>query len=279
MLTYPLLNADLPLLNADLSLFNANYYFILLLYLCRLMKILKKIWAVWYVLIFLVVFFTLIFPFQLLFLQRKKWYRYANFMNRIWAFIVCPLVGHWIFVKNRKHFHMAKRPFLIVANHSSYIDIPILMWTLPFDARYIGKAELGKVPLFGYMFRKLHIPVNRSSKTDSYRAFKKASECLEQGTSVVIFPEGTIPETPHKLGDFKDGAFTLAVRYKIPVLPVSIKNSRYAFEDPTVFRAMPKKITVFIHEPILITNQTEQELKSEIYQLLSQTVFEYERKT
>lgn len=250
-----------------------------LLYLCRLMKILKKLWAIWYVFIFLLVFFTLIFPFQVLFIQIKKWQAYANYMNRIWAFIVCPLAGHWIFIKKRKNFKVVKQPFLVVANHSSYIDIPVLMWTLPFDARYIGKAELAKVPAFGYMFRKLHIPVNRSSKIDSYRAFKKASEFLQKGKSVVIFPEGTIPDNPHQLGEFKNGVFALAIQHKVPVLPVSIIGTRYAFEDPTVFRAMPKKITVLIHEPVLITTQTENELKTYIYQLLSTTVFGNERKT
>jgi 1-acyl-sn-glycerol-3-phosphate acyltransferase len=242
------------------------------------MKLLKKLWAVWYVFIFLFVFFTLIFPFQALFIQRKKWHGYANYMNSIWAFIVCPLAGHWIFVKNRKNFKKSKRPFLVVANHSSYIDIPILMWSLPFDARYIGKAELRKIPAFGYMFRKLHIPVNRSSKIDSYRAFKKASEFLENGKSVVIFPEGTIPDSPDQLGEFKNGVFALAIQHKVPILPLSIIGSRCAFEDPTIFRAMPKKVTVIVHEPVIITNQTEQELKSEIYQLLSNTVFGYERK-
>jgi len=242
------------------------------------MKFLKKLWAIWYVFIFLLVFFTLIFPFQAIFIQRKKWQPYANFMNRIWAFIVCPLVGHWIFVRQRKNFRKCSYPVLLVANHSSYIDIPILMWTLPFDARYIGKAELGKIPAFGYMFRKLHIPVNRSSKIDSYRAFKKASEFLEQGKSVVIFPEGTIPDTPNQLGEFKNGIFALAVKHKVPVLPVSIIGSRYAFEDPTIFRAMPKKIQVIVHEPIFITQQTEEELKTQVFQLLSTTLKEHERK-
>lgn len=193
--------------------------------------------------------------------------------------MVCPLVGHWIFIKNKKYFKAIEGPFLVVANHSSYIDIPVLMWSLPFDARYIGKAELGKVPIFGYMFRKLHIPVNRSSKIDSYRAFKKAESFLKQKISVVVFPEGTIPNTPCQLGEFKEGAFALALRHKTPILPVSIIGSRYAFEDPTIFRAMPKKITVVVHEPITINTQTEQELKHQIYYLLSNTVFGHERKT
>ncbi|MDW8301027.1 MAG: lysophospholipid acyltransferase family protein [Bacteroidia bacterium] len=200
-------------------------------------------------------------------------------MNRVWSCIVCILVGHWVFVKNKKNFKVSKKPFLVVANHSSYIDIPILMWALPFDARYIGKAELGKVPIFGYMFKKLHIAINRSSKIDSYRAFKRAAQFLKEGTSVVIFPEGTIPENPHQLGQFKEGAFALAIQKKVPILPVSIIGSRYAFEDPTRLSAMPKKITVIIHEPITPTTQTEKELKTYIYNLLSKSVFGYESKT
>lgn len=242
------------------------------------MKFLKKLWAIWYAIIFLLVFFVLIFPFQVLFIQRKQWHPYANYMNRIWAFIVCPLVGHWIFVRNRKNFKKCQYPVLVVSNHSSYVDIPILMWTLPFDARYIGKAELSKIPAFGYMFRKLHIPVNRSSKIDSYKAFKKASQFLQQNTSVVIFPEGTIPDTPNRLGTFKEGAFALATQYKIPILPITIIGSRYAFEDPSLFRAMPKKIEVIVHEPVFVNHQTEHELKNHIFQLLSDTL-NYERKT
>lgn len=227
---------------------------------------------VYYMLVFLLVFLIFIFPIQVICIQRKSWLKYGRFMNKIWSFIVSPLTGHIIVSKNRRYAKQHKGPVLIVANHSSYVDIPIMVWTYPTDMVFMGKAELGKLPIFGYMFRSLYITVNRSSRMDSYRSFKKAQELIQQGKSIMIFPEGTIPEDGVRLGEFKSGAFALAVSEKIPILAMTIIGSRQALEDPTIFRARPKLIRVIYHEPIIVTNQTEEELKQQVYHLIDSTL-------
>lgn len=129
------------------------------------------------------------------------------------------------------------RNYIICANHTSNLDITAMMLACPTDFSFMGKSELMDNPVTGLFFKSIDIPVNRASKISSFKAFTKALEVLKNKKSVVIFPEGGIDDHfPPQLGDFKMGAFKLAMDAGVPVLPVVIHDAwRLYWDDGSAF--------------------------------------------
>ena len=156
------------------------------------MKILKRIFSFW-CLIWVSVIYIVIFFFQFVFLQRKKWYPAAHFLNKVWTRIFFSTS----FIRTRFVYKFKpdkNSTYIYCPNHSSNLDIPVSTLAIPGYAKYIGKSSLTKVPLFGYMFSRLHISVDRDKQFSRYRSMVKCFYALDHGISVVIFPEGTIPK-------------------------------------------------------------------------------------
>jgi len=144
------------------------------------------------------------------------------------------------------------RNYIIVANHTSNLDITAVMKSCPTDFSFIGKDELLENPVTGFFFRTVDIPVNRSSKISSFRAFKRAQEYLLQGKSIAIFPEGGIDDNyPPQLQDFKNGGFKLAADLNIPILPIVIEDAwKIHWDDATKFGSKPGSVRVHVLEPL-----------------------------
>ncbi len=113
----------------------------------------------------------------------------------------------------------------------------------------MAKAEFGKIPLFGIFFKTVDIAVNRSSKKDSYTAWKLASDSIDRGFDMVIFPEGTTSPLDGSLRRFKNGPFKLAIDKQIPVVPITYVNNWQLFHYDKGFYGMPGQIEVKIHKP------------------------------
>lgn len=116
----------------------------------------------------------------------------------------------------------------------------------------MGKEELLQDFVTGIFFRSVDIPVNRESKMSSYRAFKLAAERLQNGTTIIIFPEGKIPHAyPPEVHEFKNGPFRLAIELKIPIIPVTILNSWEILWDTGLeLGSKPGICHTFVHKPI-----------------------------
>lgn len=214
-------------------------------------QVLLRIWSVFFYFLF-AGFFVLIFPFHVIFLQFKgKWaHNLSHRLNMAWGWIITFPVGVWLKSEGRKQIDR-KGTYIFAPNHSSYLDIPICNVSILNSFRFIGKAELNSLPLFGYMFKRLHIPVNRGSVTASYKSFLHAKEVLKSGTSILLFPEGTIPDKSKvTLLRFKDGAFRMAIESKIPIVPVSIIGADHALADNGKWILRPTRVKVIFHEPI-----------------------------
>lgn len=108
----------------------------------------------------------------------------------------------------------------MVANHISYIDTPLIFRTIPFFVRPLAKAELAKIPLFGFLYRQMAVLVDRSDSASKYKSIHSLRRALQREGSIFIFPEGTFNETGEPLKFFYDGAFRLALRTGTPILPV-----------------------------------------------------------
>lgn len=234
--------------------------------------ILLRIWSLWFYILF-AGFFALIFPLHWILLKFKgKWaHNLSHRLNMVWGYVIMYPAGVWVVTEGRNRIRR-KQTYIFAPNHSSYLDIPICNVSVIPTFRFIGKAELNDTPLFGYMFKRLHIPVNRGSVTESYKSFLHAKEVLRGGTSVLVFPEGTIPDkTKVTLLRFKDGAFRMAIENKIPIVPVTIIGADKALPDNGKFLLHPTVVRVIFHEPIetkdMVVAQAA-ELKEQVYEVI-----------
>jgi len=118
-----------------------------------------------------------------------------------------------------------RHPYVVVSNHQSLADIPLIS-NLPWEMKWMGKEELFKLPIIGWMMSLSgDISVDRKNPRSGAQAIIKAQRYLEKHCSVMIFPEGT-RTLDGRVRPFTDGAFHLAIRAKVPVLPLAIEGSR-----------------------------------------------------
>jgi 1-acyl-sn-glycerol-3-phosphate acyltransferase len=117
--------------------------------------------------------------------------------------------------------------YLFIANHQSLLDIPIFLCLLhKWYPRFVAKKSLFTIPLFGpAMARTGHLGVDRENSRQGMRDMQEAVHRLQRGESLVIFPEGTRGEDENALQDFQIGAFVIALKAKVPIVPVLIKGS------------------------------------------------------
>ena len=139
--------------------------------------------------------------------------------------------------------------YIFAANHQSAFDILALLSRLKVQFRWLAKESLFKTPFMGWaMTRVGYIPINRSNPKSAYRSLLLAAKKVENGTSVLIFPEGTRQE-PNQLGEFKKGGFILAVKSGRPLVPVSISGSA-AVLPKNSFSIKPGSIDIVVGKPI-----------------------------
>jgi 1-acyl-sn-glycerol-3-phosphate acyltransferase len=137
----------------------------------------------------------------------------------IWGVIWYALIGMWH--KNIYEApHDASREYVFVANHISYMDIPPLVMTFKQPIRVLGKYEMVKVPVFGFIYRCAVVLVDRKNPERRAKSVRQLKAALRKKVSIFIFPEGTFNETGQPLKDFYDGAFRLAIEMQTPIKPV-----------------------------------------------------------
>lgn len=178
----------------------------------------------WICFIFLIGFIV-IRPLIWIIAQKKSWHHYYFPLSKIWARFFYFCLG--IRIKIEWEFEIDKnKTYIFCPNHFSYLDIPLLTYSIPKYFCFVGLSELGKIFLFGYLYRKFHILVDRSSLKDKYRTYKDSISALRNGKSLVIFPEGGIWATDFpNMAPFKEGAFRMAIESKVEIVPVSLPDN------------------------------------------------------
>lgn len=167
----------------------------------------------------------------------------------IWGKFVCYIFFINVKVSGLENIDR-KQSYVFAANHQSAFDILAVYGWLPYIFKWLLKIELRKVPFLGAACQAAgHIFVDRSNPIAAKQSMAKAVEQLQNGISVVIFPEGTRTKTG-KLGKFKRGAFLLAMELKLPIVPITISGS---YERVKGLRAFPGTIKMIIHPPVDVT--------------------------
>lgn len=165
-----------------------------------------------------------------------------------WARFNCSMIPMRVTVSGRDNIEK-NRSYVIVSNHQSLVDSILLVAQLKVDIKWVMKTELRKVPVFGYAAEKGgQILIDRSNHKAAYESLERARDKLEGGTSIMILPEGTRSRTG-RLGEFKKGAFWLALNLGLPILPVTITGTREVL-PPDTLDLFPGRVHLEIHEPV-----------------------------
>lgn len=216
--------------------------------------ILVPLYRIWfYVLVTIPI--VLLFPFLVISILREEWYPSFFKIARLWAVFI--LYGMGFTPKVIKEIKYEKgKSYLFVANHTSMIDIMLMLYVTRNPFVFVGKKELAKIPLFGFFYKRTCIMVDRSSTKSRRDVFNRAQEKLKKGYSVCIFPEGGVPEDEQViLDEFKDGAFRLAIEHRIPIAPLTFyDNKRRLSYNFTSLNASPGIMRVKLHELIATDN-------------------------
>jgi 1-acyl-sn-glycerol-3-phosphate acyltransferase len=195
-------------------------------------------------------------------------------INTLWCWLFFPMA--FLKVKTIGQNHIPAGPCIYISNHGSYLDIPLLTYTLPGFPAFMGKASLGKIPVFGFMFRNLHIVVDRNSSRGRAKAMKDSLEMLQSKRSIVIFPEGGIHfNLQPGLASFKEGAFSLAVQTGLPIVPVTICYNWYILPDDGRWLPRNGVCKSIIHNAIPTKGLSEKdipELRDQCWKLIAETL-------
>mgnify|MGYP006090010747 FL=1 len=229
------------------------------------MKILKNIailiYRIWYY-ILMIISILLLFPFLFISILREEWYPVFFKLARFWAYIILFGMGFIPIIKKGVQFKKGES-YMIVANHTSMIDIMLMLFITKDPVVFVGKKELSKIPLFGFIYKRTCILVDRNNSQSRRAVFNSAQQKINLGYSICIFPEGGVPSDESIiLDDFKDGAFRLAIEHKIPIAPVTFHDNKKLFSY-TFFSGGPGKMRVMLH-PLISTSNFSIEMKKEL---------------
>lgn len=237
-------------------------------------KLLKKIgytlYRIWfYILVALPI--VVFFPFLLLFALSEKWYPQFFWMARnLWATPIlygmgCPPKIH------REQRMERQKSYMLVANHTSMLDIMLMLYINKNPFVFVGKKELVKIPLFGFFYKRVCIMVDRESTNSRTGVYRRAQRRLGEGLSICIFPEGGVPDDEHILLDeFKDGAFKMAIAHNIPVVPMTFHDNKKRFSF-SFFSGGPGKIRAKVHsffETDLLAEEDKVTLREEVREVI-----------
>lgn len=191
----------------------------------------------------------------------------------LWFFLV--------FIWHKKMYeapHDKSKSYIFVSNHISYIDAAIIPKAYRQPIRPLGKVEMSKVPVFGFIYRNAIVTVDRSSASNRANSVRILKSLINKGISVLVFPEGTFNMTTQPLKDFYDGAFRVAIETQTPVKPVLFLDAYRRMPYESLFSMSPGRNRIVYLDEIQVTGYTLSDvalLKEEVFALMERKLVEY----
>tara|TARA_B100001564_G_scaffold192771_1_gene161974 strand:- start:459 stop:1109 length:651 start_codon:yes stop_codon:yes gene_type:complete len=200
--------------------------------------------------------------------------KYISYITRFWSktTLYCSLIFPEIIWEEKLD---ENNVYIFCPNHTSTLDIPFIFSIIKSPIQFMGKAELTRIPVFGYFFKKNSVIVDRKNLKDSYDAFKKSAVNLKNGVSMCIFPEGGIPKEKVFLKKFKNGAFKLACEESISIVPITIADNKKKFPK-SYFKGGPGIVRVTVHKSINPKNFTVDNINNYVYNIIFEKLKKYE---
>ena len=207
-------------------------------------NIFRAIWRAWFYVFFgisLIVLLPVLFLLTLHENQYPTLYKIIRGFSKTLLFVM----GFHLKIENEESIDRTKS-YMFCPNHSSMMDPFVLVSTVKNPIVFVGKAELKKIPIFGFFYKRICILVDRSNPESRKEVYHQAKRRLKNGTSVAIFPEGLVPTEDVILSPFKNGAFSLAIEHQIPIVPASYYDCKRLFSWD-FFKGGPGKFRIKQH--------------------------------
>ena len=219
-------------------------------------------------LLYMAVFFPLTFPIAAVaILSTLLDRRYYSWFARFWGRLGIRLAALKVTVSGAEH--LPDGPIIVMSNHASNFDILAMLGYFPRPLSWIAKEELFRIPVFGWSMRRGgYIPLDRGDGRKALKSMDQAARLIKDGTSVIVFPEGTRTRNGRLL-PFKRGGFLLAVKAGVPVVPVSISGSFAINPGGSLGLNLGKAVQITIHPAVAIPEGLK---RSEAEELLMQQV-------
>lgn len=239
---------------------------------------LKWLYSIYAAVTFIAVMFV-IFPFAIIssFFGRIKGGNMVMRLCMLWADLWFFLVFIW----HKKIYeapHDKSKSYIFVSNHISYLDAAIIPKAYRQPIRPLGKVEMSKVPVFGFIYRNAIVTVDRSSAANRANSVRILKSLINKGISVLVFPEGTFNMTTQPLKDFYDGAFRVAIETQTPVKPVLFLDAYRRMPYESLLSMTPGRSRIVYLDEIQVTGYTLSDvtlLKDEVYALMERKLVEY----
>jgi len=222
-------------------------------------KLLKALWVCWFYFTFSVLFIIYLVPFVPM--MKWKWsHNFLHFLRRWITKLQLLLAG--VIIRKRIEGELPAPGAVFCFNHSSLLDILIPIASLNRQIRFIGKKELGRIPLFGIVFQHLDIPIDRESSIRAHETLEQVADCLHQGIDIFIAPEGTTSVNAPEMLPFKGGAFRLAEKAQVPIVPVVFLDNWRLFHYDKQWHGRPGFYRMHLLRPIAPSTQEGMKVKT-----------------
>lgn len=230
------------------------------------MIIFNYLWRVWYLALVSVMTIMMGVPI-FIFSFRKGHYKYAYRFIRWWSYGIFFGMGlRYKLIKETKQTIALNQQYIVIANHTSVMDIMLTAILLPHHPIcFVGKKELERIPIFGTIYKRICVTVDRKNPQSRAEVYTKCAERIAEGQSVVIYPEGGVPDPSIILDNFKNGAFSLSEQHNIPVLVFAFKGLKemFPFDNGKGFPGCVKAYFLEILSPA-----PQEEMKQKAYKMI-----------
>lgn len=238
----------------------------------------KALYSIYAAITFIAVM-LLIFPFAIIssFFGRIRGGNTVYRLCMLWADLWFPMIGIW-YKRIYEVPHDKSKQYIFVTNHISYLDAAIIPKAYRQPVRPLGKVEMSKVPVFGFIYRNVIVTVDRSSPENRANSVRVLKSIISKGISVLVFPEGTFNMGSTPLKDFYDGAFRVAIETQTPVKPVLFLDAYTRMPYESLFLMTPGKSRILYLDEIPVDGyeiKDVKELKEKVYAVMEKKLLEY----
>ncbi|GAB2815012.1 lysophospholipid acyltransferase family protein [Ferruginibacter profundus] len=245
-------------------------------YFLRFIQVIYSLYAI----IVFTAFLVLIFPLVIIasFFGKIKGGNFIYKLCQAWADFFLFMLG----IRTQYIYESAmdrSKQYVFVFNHISYVDIPFLMKAIRKQHfRVLGKAEMTKIPIFGFLYKCTVVLVDRKNAHNRAKSVLQLKSVIKKGISIVISPEGTFNLTHQPLKEFYDGAFRIAIETQTPIKPLLFLDAYDRNNYASIFSFTPGRSRIVYLEEIPVEGLTVKdvkELKERVYKIMEEKLVGY----
>ncbi|TDH26386.1 1-acyl-sn-glycerol-3-phosphate acyltransferase [Segetibacter sp. 3557_3] len=232
-------------------------------------KILGILFATWALIVFVITLLVIVIPICLTFLIKEPLgTEIFRQISKGWMIVWLNLVGCPLRIKGKAQFKKGET-YIVTCNHNSFMDVPVTTPFIPGPNKTIAKRSISKVPLFGWIYTRGAVLVDRDSDESRRKSYEDMKKTLADGLHMTVYPEGTRNKTADPLKSFYDGAFKLALDTNKEIIPTLLFNTRTVMPQGHGFYFWPHRLEMhFLPAVDPAQFDTARDLKEHVFRIM-----------